>query len=172
MTIAMQPIYTQTASGSAYIITFNNIPQTFTDLRIDISARSGTAAVANFIGVYVGAYGGTSWSTTLIEGNGAAATSARFSNSAHSLLATTSSANATANTYSSSSIYIPNYAGSNFKSILGDAVGENNGTTGFQEMYAGLFRSTSPITTISIFENSGSNFLNQSTFSLYGITKG
>jgi hypothetical protein len=46
MTIAMQPIYTQTVgSGGATSITFNSIPQTFTDLKLSISIRGADSAL-------------------------------------------------------------------------------------------------------------------------------
>ena len=44
MTVFLQPIYTQTVgSGGASSITFNNIPQGFADLKLEISARTAGA---------------------------------------------------------------------------------------------------------------------------------
>jgi hypothetical protein len=77
----------------------------------------------------------------------------------------------TANTFASNDIYIPNYTSSNYKSAISDTVTENNATLSFADLYAGLWRSTSAITSITIGPN-GTGFAQYSTFSLYGITKG
>ena len=51
MTIAMQPIYTQTVgAGGTTVISFNNIPQTFTDIQMVISARTNGTGGTRLIG--------------------------------------------------------------------------------------------------------------------------
>ena len=47
MTIAMQPIYTQTIGATAGGIVFNNIPQTFTDLKVVVSTRTNANGESN-----------------------------------------------------------------------------------------------------------------------------
>jgi len=47
----------------------------------------------------------------------------------------------TANTFSNSQIYIPNYAGSNYKSVSIDQVMENNSGTAYSVFIAGLYSS-------------------------------
>jgi hypothetical protein len=39
----MQAIYSQTFSGGAGQVNFNNIPQTYTDLKVVVSQRNGSA---------------------------------------------------------------------------------------------------------------------------------
>ena len=170
MTIAMQPIYTQTASGSSNAINFNNIPQTFTDLKLVISARINTASVSAALGfTFNNVFSGGLYSNTQAFGTGSAALSNRLSN--QNFLATdVTGTTATASTFSSNELYLPNYTSSNFKSFTIDAVGENNATSGIQVVFAGLFQSTSAITSIQI--GGGNTILQYSTFTLYGITKG
>jgi hypothetical protein len=168
MTIAMQPIYTQTASGSVSGIVFNNIPQTFTDLKIVVSIRSTSASVDALGMVFNNSYSG--YSRTQIIGNGSTATSSRVSY--RDIGSFNSSAN-TANTFASFDIYIPNYTSSNFKQSIVDSVRENNSTEATLVMTAQLSSSTAAITSI-LFDSSaqGANFAANSTFTLYGITKG
>jgi hypothetical protein len=64
-------------------------------------------------------------------------------------------------------IYIPNYAGSSNKSVSIDSVTENNATGAYSGLTAALFASTAAITSFGI--STGSNFVQYSTATLYGI---
>jgi hypothetical protein len=76
----------------------------------------------------------------------------------------------TSNTFGNGSIYIPNYAGSNNKSVSTDVVVENNATESSQYLLAGLWSDTSAITTIRLYSRNSHNFLQYSTAYLYGIS--
>jgi len=77
---------------------------------------------------------------------------------------------ATANTFGNGSLYIPNYAGATNKSLSFDSVAENNATSAWLQITAGLWSSTAAITRITL---SGWTALAAgSTVSLYTITKG
>lgn len=169
MTIAMQPIYTQTVgSGGAASITFNNIPQTFTDLKVVCSTRqTGSANSANAV-LYLN--GDTSLgSFTLLYGTGSTTGSTRASGYIDAIVS--NAGTSTASTFGSAELYIPNYTVSNFKSIISDTFFENNAAGADQQLRAILWRSTSAITQIGLTAING-NFAQYSTFTLYGITKG
>jgi hypothetical protein len=173
MTIAMQPIYTQTASGSASAITFNNIPQTFTDLMVVASTRSGGSAIdVNLFVRLNGDASSSNYSMTRIYGLGSSTASDRNSSVSYAQSGNGNGASSTASTYSNNNFYIPNYTGSNFKSWTGDAVIENNATSAVQMFTASLWRNTAAITSLQVGDFGGNNFVNASTFTLYGITKG
>lgn len=171
MTIAMQPIYTQTVgSGGAASITFNNIPQTFTDLKLVVSARtSRNVGVTDDFGIRFNSQN-TTYSVTAIQGSGTATSSFRVTGASTVSNIITNSNASTANAFSSADIYISNYTSANFKSVIIDAVQESNGTESYQRLIAGLWQNTSAITTISLIPDN--SFLQHSTFTLYGITKG
>ena len=164
----MQPIYTQTASGSATGVSFINIPQTFTDLKIVVSIRS-TSANVDALGLFFnGSY--SNYTRTQVYGSGSGVASSR---SAYRDIGPVNSTATTSNTFSSFDIYIPNYTSSNFKQVIVDSVMENNATFGYQAMTALLSSSTAAITQISLDSSGqGAPFAANSTFSLYGITKG
>ena len=164
MTIAMQPIYTQTVgAGGAASITFNNIPQTFTDLMVLTSLR---ASSGNAVSSYIASINGGSYlgSQRMINGDGTTA----YSSS--NLPYFTGGSGYTANTFSSSQFYVPNYRSSNFKQFLIDFAPENNASATALGMTAALIRVTDPISSIGF--SCDNSFVQYSTVTLYGITKG
>jgi hypothetical protein len=171
MTIAMQPIFTQTASGSAASITFNSIPQTFTDLKLVVSGRGGQAQVYQQTYYRFNGDSGANYSGTTIQGTGSGVASYRESNMTRGPFGLMNGANATASTFGNLEFYIANYTSSNFKSSILDLVTETNGTTAYQGPEASLWRNASAITSIEI-NTFGAAITAGSTFTLYGITKG
>lgn len=167
----MQPIYTQTVgAGGASGITFNNIPQTFSDLKVEISARGSSGSLPALFTFFNGDATTTN-SFTQLFGNGSSAASSRASSYPVILGGVPPAASETSNTFSNSSIYIPNYTSANFKQSIVDSVAENNATAAYLFLAAGLYRSTLPVSSITMYLSPG-NFVQHSTFTLYGITKG
>ena len=154
--------------GGATIANFTSIPQTFTDLAILWSARSSYAGIDDWTNCN---FNNNTTGPTLrqLYGNGSSAASG---SGAYFELGRMVANNATANTFGSVMTYIPNYTSSNYKSWSYDSVGENNATTAYQYIAAGLWANTAAITSIAISPANGPNFLQYSTFSLYGILKG
>jgi hypothetical protein len=173
MSVFLQPIYTQTVgSGGAASITFNSIPQSFNDLVIKHSSRTGASTGTIWDSPFINFNGlTTNQSDTFLYGNGTSVGSTRDTRMYGSVYGASTSS-ATSNTFGSSEIYIPNYTSSNFKSSIGDGVTENAATTSGIAFTANLWRSTAAITSITLIPSSASSFLQYSTFSLYGITKG
>lgn len=170
----MQPIYTQTVgAGGAGTITFNNIPQGFTDLMVIVAARESTATPYSGTIVILNNDTSALYSATLVEGYGGAASSRTTSANSLFPIPHIPGGTATANTFGNAQIYLPNYTSSNFKALILDSVSENNSSAiyAFQTgLSAGLYRSTSAITAFRIIASS--TFVQYSTFTLYGITKG
>jgi hypothetical protein len=158
-----------TAAGGSSTISFTSIPSTYTDLVIKVSARATYAA--NFQDINIRFNGSTSgYSSRLLQGDGSAATSANNASSALVWGANSVSANATANTFSNGEVYIPNYTSANNKSISTDAVTENNASSAYIQVAAGLWSNTAAITSIEMYLGAG-NYVQYSTFTLYGISK-
>jgi hypothetical protein len=78
-------------------------------------------------------------------------------------------ATATANTFGSTEIYIPNYTSGNYKSSSADSVTENNATTAYAQLAASLWNNTAPINSIKIFSANLGSIAQYSTAHLYGI---
>jgi hypothetical protein len=162
----MQVIQHQELSSSQASITFSSIPQTFTDLVLKLSQRGtntdATAVYLEFNGVTTG------YTARRLLGDGASASSASFTTGFFSGLTGSSF---TANTFDSTECYIPNYTSSNAKSYSSEHVTENNATTSFQAIYAGLWSGTGAITQIVIKPFTGS-FVQYTSATLYGVLKG
>ena len=148
-------------SGGASSIDFNSIPSTYTDLCVKISVRSNQANNANSIGV---SFNGSNanFTSKFIEGSGSSVAS--FNST--SIIGNAQGTSSTSNTFSSVDLYIPNYAGSTNKFFSADGVTENNGTTAYATIAAGLWSQTAAITSVSITITS---FVQYSTATLYGI---
>jgi hypothetical protein len=154
-------------SGGSNSFEFTNIPNTYTDLCILASVRSDQAGdISNDSRITFN--GSTSnYTQKRLEGTGSAASS---DNSSSRVAFVTNSAAATSNTFANVMIYIPNYAGSNYKSWSSDSVSENNATTASTYLMAGLWSDTSAITSIDIAVNVASKkWVQYSTATLYGI---
>jgi hypothetical protein len=158
-------------SGGAANIEFTNIPQTFDDLVVKFSARitaNDSSMRLRINGssssIYSGRYLFSSGSGSPVSGSWSASTNDNF-------IYVNGSAT-TASTFSNVEIYFPNYRGSTNKSYSTDQVTENNGTTAFAVLTAGLFSSTSPITSLLLYYTGSSNDIAQhSTATLYGISR-
>jgi len=155
-------------SGGAASIGFTSIPGTYTDLLLVLSLRTSDTGATWTSGDFTINGVTTNRSQRYLYGQGATAYSA---NSASQIENWINSGNSTANTFANSSIYIPNYSGSNNKSFSGDVVTENNSTTALQLLQAGLWASSAAITSLSFAPASGS-LVQYSSATLYGITKG
>lgn len=167
MPTTMKLIGKTTLASSASSIEFTGIPGTgYTDLYITASLRNSDAAAIAGLGFEVNG-STTNYSYRWLRGNGSAVAS---SNAASSDLGVTPAATATANTFGSVEIYIPNYAGSTNKSYSATVVTEDNATTAYIFNYAVLWANTAAITSVKLIAQSG-NFVTNSSAYLYGITK-
>jgi hypothetical protein len=158
-------------SGGAASVTFSSIPATYTDLVVKISSRQTNAQIYGVLNFQFNSSGGTAYSYKLLQGDGSAATSTGQTgvDSIYGVYSDVG-ANATANTFSNIEMYIPNYTSSNYKSVSLDQVAENNSSTANTILNAGLWANTSAITSIVMATGgSGANFVQYSTFYLYGI---
>ena len=152
-------------SGGASSIDFTSIPSTYTDLQLVFTARNtGSSNVFTQM-----TFNGntSSYSYRGLYGSGSAASS--FSASAAFIyVGDMDLSTYTANTFSSESVYIPNYAGSNNKSVSIDSVNENNATAAAAYLTAGLWSNTAAINRITLTPGGG-NYAQYSTAVLYGI---
>lgn len=163
-------IATTTVGGAgASSIDFSSIPSTYTDLVLKVSLR-GTDA-NNYVNNKITFNGSTSgYTSKLLYGLGSSTGSLNNAvTNAVDFSSYGTGSSATANTFGSAEIYIPNYAGSTNKSLSVDAVSENNATTAIAALTAGLWSNTSAINQVTITPAVGT-FVQHSTATLYGIS--
>lgn len=158
-------------SGGQANIEFTNIPGTFDDLLLKISAREsgGNLVIQTF---YLNNDTGNNYSYRRIQGAGSGTPNTALGSSVSTLdMAVIPGSGDTASTFGSAEYYIANYTSSSAKSISSDSVTENNGTTAYQRLGAGLWTGTSAITSIKFAPAGTATFLQHSTATLYGIKR-
>ena len=149
---------------SAASVTFDNLPTSgYTDLKIVMSVRGTASSVQNITISFNSST--ANFTRRTVFGDGASVSS---TNGADSNLSIIQGTNYTASTFSNIELYIPNYRSSSNKSFSIDSVTENNATTSYAVMDAGLWSNSAAITSIGFTPTSGS-FVANSTFSLYGV---
>jgi len=162
-------IESKTLASATASIEFTSIPQTFTDLLAWISLRDTATGNAFYTTISING------STASFNGNQLIGNSSVAAWGTQLRIAGIHSGNSTtANTFSSSSLYIPNYTGSTNKSYLGESVSENNSASSdsaYQILNVGVRANTDAITSLT-FGTNGTSLAIGSTISLYGILKG
>ena len=155
-------------SGGAANIEFTSIPNTYTDLVVKLSGRSTASDLSDNLDFRINGNTSSVYSERLLYGTGSAVGSATYSGS-ESLLQHQNANTSTSNTFANIEFYFANYTSSNNKSISVDNVTENNGTYAVARFNAVLFSSTSVISSLLFYPNTG-NFMQYSTAYLYGIS--
>jgi hypothetical protein len=163
-------------SGGTSNITFSSIPSTYTDLLIRYSLRNSSGSIDAQL-FYFNNDTAANYSMRFLIGDGSSTGSyqntsylSQYNNWSIFFINPSGS---TANTFNNTSVYLPNYASSSqFKIVSTDGATENNGTSAYTAIGTGIWRSNSPITSISITSPLSGTFVQYSSATLYGITKG
>ena len=155
------PIATTTLGSAAASVTFSSISGSYTDLVLVISGRldSGSGQDASVLLQYNNDTS-TNYSTTLIDGNGTSAGSARATN------ATAAYCGSTSQESSNSIVNIMNYSNTTTYKTL---TSRGNNPNYRVRAFASLWRSTAAISTIKVISDFAGNFAAGSTFTLYGV---
>lgn len=157
-------IATTTLSSAASSITFSSIPSTYTDLRVVLNVTNSSAA--SDVELQFNSDTGTNYSRTYLMGNGTTTASGRTTGATSITLTGQGATSTTLPLLSTIDIF--SYAGSTYKTTLGNLSADYNGS-GNEELTVGLWRSTSAITSIKLFLNFSRTFSTGTTATLYGI---
>ena len=161
-------IEARTLSSDTASVSFTSIPATYTDLQLLTSVRIDRTGTSVNMSLDFNNNGSNYTNLALVS----------YGNSIDKLYSTALSSfaywyspgsTATADTFSNASVYIPNYAGSNYKSVSIDSTSEYNGADTNLLILAGLWANTAAITSMTLKNYQGSNLKSGSTFYLYGI---
>ena len=162
------------------VVTFSSIPQTFQDLVVKVSAACSDASgsTADFVAINFNGGSSSVWSDTGFRTNGASLTSFRDAANTYSGITTlycNGGSGNTANTFSNSEFYIPNYTSSAAKQVFAWGTDQNNVSSAnyaFITTESIFYNNATAITSITIANSSsgGSTHYNVgSSFYLYGI---
>ena len=161
-------------SGGTSTITFSSIPSTYQHLQLRIAASTNRAtfAVDNVFVTFNGDTG-ANYSHHFLQGDGSSA-SAGNSTSTNDVRSGSVPSSAAPNVFGVSVFDILDYKDTNkyktTRSLSGfDLNGTVSGIGGFVQLYSGNWRNTNAITSITLNRQTGSNFIQYSSFALYGI---
>lgn len=152
-------------------VTFSSIPQTYTDLVIRMTARTDGADPDRYEFWTNSDDGGPNFGTTTLRATGTTVSTIRNSSSGASFAYYQMvGGGATANTFNSAEIYVPNYTNASSGNAINlTGVSENNSSTVYGiGASAGLRTATGAITSITVW-GGGYSFQSGSSFYLYGI---
>jgi hypothetical protein len=161
---------TTVGAGGVATITLSNIPQNYTDIKVVLSARSTTSNTGyGRLGLYI-AINGSSTSFTGVDALGFGSNGTGTTTYSTTRCGWINANDATANTFSSTDIYIPNYSTSVNKSFSCDFATENNVAGelvgGFSQ---NLWLNPTAISSLTFSIESGYSFSQYTTVTLYGI---
>jgi hypothetical protein len=165
-------IEAQTLASSAASVTFSSIPATYTDLVLRYSARHNNAFSISQVLITINGDTAANYSETVVYGNSVSAASGSQSGMSAIDFNYVDADSATANTFSSNELYIPNYTVSANKPMSWVGVTENNAATANSAMIvanAALWRDNSAVTSITLLALASRDFMVGSSFYLYGI---
>jgi hypothetical protein len=151
-------------AGGVSSIDFTSIPSSYTDLWVMISGRGSAASISQTLLMSINGLT-TNRNARAINGNGSGVTSTTNTNTEVAPLVAST---ATANTFTSFQIYLPNYSGSSNKSFSVESVNEDRNGTALSVFRAGVWSSTAAINQITFTPDSGT-FVQYTTAYLYGV---
>lgn len=166
MALQLFKIETVEVASPVSSITFSNIPQGYTDLKLVLSSRSTYAA--NFGNPRITINGSTSTFSrkSIYAENGSSGSEV---GSDTRIIGAIPAANATSNAFGHLEFYMPNYTGSAYKSYSVDSATENNSSSVYGLwILAGLWSTTSAVTSMTVGPIDG-NFATNTTATLYGV---
>jgi len=168
MPATFEPIASTTLSTDTTTITFDNIPQTYTDLVLVCSEVQSDVAGSSFND---GRFrfnddSGTNYSSTRLQGDGSAASSARLSN--ENILYAGIIPQASVTSKAINIMHIMNYANTTTNKT---AIVRSSSAALAVRATVGLWRSTAAITKVTVIYPS-QNYKSGGVFSLYGIRAG
>lgn len=159
---------TTVGSGGSSTITFSSIPGTYKHLQIRILARDAGASSEDAYSIRFNSDSGNNYSWHYLMGNGSSASASAGSTTSriyvNNLPTDVQSAG-----FGGAVIDILDYANTNKYKTLRSLSGYDVNGTGTINLVSGLWQNTNAITSIEIKNDRAVNFMQYSSFALYGI---
>jgi hypothetical protein len=165
------PIATTTLASSAASVTFGSIPSTYTHLQVRAIARSTTSGTAqDEIQLTMNGDTGSNYAYHFVYGNGSNAVAANGVSQTYIRSAFAPRASATTSSFGGLVLDVLDYKNTSknttIRSLSG---GDLNNTEGLIALCSGLWINTSAVTSLTFKPESGNNFPQYTSFTLYGI---
>ena len=171
MTMSLIQTVTVTAT-SVSSINFTSIPSDGTDLLLVLSLRGASANINTNGRISINNTGTFIYNDRALRGTGSVASSRGDAGANGFINWDMPAASVTSSTFLNGSFYFFSYTGSQTKTVSGDVVFENNAAAAYQNIYSGNVPITDAINRITLTDPAAGGFVQNSTASLYKITKG
>ena len=161
---------TTVGSGGTAGVSFSSIPQTYTDLLLKVSYRSDRAQFNDYLRVRFNSSTTGYTDRNINQSSGSSTASESNNSSAYAFMFGLNGNTATASTFGSIDMYIPNYSTDMIKTWSSDAITANNATFTQSSLTGGKWNNTAAITDLYIASHDTAKIiLEHSSVYLYGI---
>ncbi len=161
------------AAASSWDVT--SIPSSYDHLLVKVSARSDSSdTYGGEVRVTLNGDTGSNYSGTILWAYQSTPQSTRASSAAYMNYSYVSDASQAAGTFGSATYWIPHYSNTaNFKQMISSSAAEDASSTDSDwivAVEAGLWQDTSAVDQITLTAGAADDFVQYSTFTLYGVT--
>ena len=166
---------TTVGAGGASSITFSSIPSTYTHLQVRGIARvsASNSSENNIVASFNSDTTGTNYYTHILDGDGATASVGALQLSTfYAAFGFGLGNTSTANTFATSVIDILDYANTSKNTTVRHLTGADKNGSGIIRFGSSLWNNTAAITSITIAPRAAGDFVQYSSFALYGIKGG
>lgn len=160
---------TTVGAGGTSTITFSSIPSTYTHLQLRVLGRSTRSAGVDILSMQMNSDTGSNYADHVLYGDGSTVQTDLNINYATINIQRLASSFLSSNIFSGFVIDILDYKNTNKNKTVRYLSGYDANGSGRVLFGSGLWRSTSAITSLSLFSPYSENFVQYSTFALYGI---
>jgi hypothetical protein len=162
---------TTVGSGGAASVSFTSIPSTYTHLQIRAIARTDRATVVSgdWMKITFNGDSGSNYAFHQLRGDGASATAAASSSIGFMEVERAAGAASTASGFGAIVFDLLDYANTSKYKTQRTLGGYDNNGAGVVGLYSGVWMNTNAVTSITLISGGGSNFVQYSSFALYGI---
>ena len=157
-------------SGGSSSVTFSSIPSTYKHLQIRAISRTDRASSAGDGGLMqFNSDTGANYAYHYLQGDGSSVAAGAASSNTSILFSRSSSASQTSGIFGVTVIDILDYANTNKYKTTRNLGGNDANGSGIVSLLSGLWMSTSAITSITLDQQNGPNWVQYSSFAIYGI---
>ena len=167
LTNSFESIATTITSTSPSTVTFSSIPQTYQHLQLRYLARRSDAVGTSGISIQINGDGGANYVRNELYQSDTTASTSVATGQTQMAVGYMTGSTANAGSYGVGIIDLLDYANTNKNTVVRAITGANNNGSGSSNLSVGLWLNTAAVTSFSFII--GGTFVNNSTFTLYGI---
>jgi hypothetical protein len=164
-----ESIATVTVGTATPTITFSSIPETYSHLQLRALVRASGASDFNDARVRFNSDTASNYAGHQLFGDGSTAASNGEVTAANIFFTYCPAASSSASIFAPGVLDILDYANTNKYKTVKSIHGSDRNGSGYAIMRSGHWRSTAAINTIGLYFPDGANFVQYSSFALYGV---